>query len=190
MSQYLILDGSDSDFYPVGITPTIAQVIRASAVIDAYCKREIGSKSYTERIPLTAAQRGHLTCWPVISVTSAQGRAAQGIMGGFFGPPGFEDIPDLSLLDIDHSTGSLWCGGSPFGMPYSELEVTYTSGWEPIPEKVKVACGLLIGKLATNQDSNVKSKKDFDLSIEYFGSGMVTPEIADLLSEYQLMTFR
>ncbi|MCU6798002.1 hypothetical protein OB236_38345 [Paenibacillus sp. WQ 127069] len=190
MSQYLALDGTDTDFYPEGITPTVAQVIRASGIIDTYCKREIKTKPYTERIPLTSAQRGHLTFYPVIEVTAASGRAAQGIIGGFFGPPEFESISDLSLLDIDRSIGSLWCGGSPFGMPYSELEITYTSGWDIIPDKVKVACGLLIGKLATNYDSNVKSKKDFDFSIEYFGSGMVTPEIADLLAEYQLMTFR
>jgi hypothetical protein len=68
--------------------------------------------------------------------------------------------------------------------------VSYTSGWEIIPDKVKVACGLLIGQMATNPNSNVKSKKDFDYSIEYFGNNMITPEIADLLSEFELRSFR
>ncbi|ANY70415.1 hypothetical protein BBD42_30895 [Paenibacillus sp. BIHB 4019] len=187
MSQYLEL--TDTDYVPAGVELTLPLIIRASAIIDGYCKREIGVKEYTERIPLSDSQRGHLSYHPVIEVTEAQGRAAQGIMGGFFGAPGFENI-DLSLLDIDKQIGTVWCIGSPFGSPYIELEVTYSSGWEVIPDKVKVACGLLVAQLKSNLHSNIKSKKDFDSTIEYFSNNMVTPEISDLLSEFTVQSFR
>ncbi|MBE7901072.1 hypothetical protein [Paenibacillus polymyxa] len=188
MSQYLEL--TDSDFVPVGIKLTTPLILRASAVIDGRCKREIGVTTYTERIPLTDQQRGHLSYYPVVEVKEVKGRPKQGLMGNFFGPPGFETITDTSTIDIDKDIGTVWCGFSPFGSAYAELEVTYTSGWETIPDKVKVACGLIIGQLAANPNSNVKSKKDFDYSIEYFGNSMITPEIADLLYEFEHRSFR
>ncbi|ASA20942.1 hypothetical protein [Paenibacillus donghaensis] len=187
MSQYLTT--TDTDYVPTGVVLTLPLIIRASAIIDGRCKREIGVTTYTERIPLTN-QRGHLSYYPVKEVTEVKGRAAYGITGdNFFGAPGFTDA-DLSVLDVDKEIGSLSCGGSPFGAPYAELEVTYTSGWDPIPDKVKVACGLLIAQLSSNSNSNVKMRKDVDSTIEYFGNDMITPEIADLLSEHMHRSFR
>lgn len=187
MSQYLTTN--DTDYTVTGVALTVPLIIRASAIIDGRCKREIGVTTYTERIPLTD-QRGHLSYYPVKDVMGVKGRAAYGITGdNFFGSPGFTDA-DLNSLDVDKEIGAVLCGGSPFGAPYAELEVTYTSGWDPIPDKVKVACGLLIAQLSGSANSNVKMKKDVDSTIEYFGNDMITPEIADLLSEYQHRSFR
>lgn len=190
MSQYLKLDGSDADFMPEGPPLTAVLIIRASALIDGYCGRELGVKSYTERISLTDRQRGHLTYFPVVEVTAISGQARQGIMGNFFGPPDFEPFDNVQLMDVDKATGAVACGMSPFSIPYAQLEVTYTSGWERIPDKVKVACGMLASKLRARPDADVKAKKDFDLSIEYFGNSMMSGDVADLLDEYRLMIFR
>jgi hypothetical protein len=187
MSQYL--ETTDTDYVSPGTELTLPLIIRASAIIDGYCKRQIGIQPYTERIPLTG-QRGHVTHCPVIEVTDAKGRAAQGLMGNFFGAPIFEAITDLSILDINKEIGTVFIGLSPFGSAYVELEVTYTSGWEVIPDKVKVACGMIIDQLVSSPNSNVKLKKDFDYTIEYFGNSVVSPEIAELLSEYKLVSFR
>jgi hypothetical protein len=187
MSQYLTVE--DTDYVPAGVVLTLPLIIRASAIIDGHSKREIGVKSYIERIPLTN-QRGHLSYYPVKEISAVNGRSAYGITGdNFFGIPGFVTA-DLTTLDVDKEIGTVMCGGSPFGMPYAELEVTYTSGWDPIPEKVKVACGLLVAQLSGNSNTNVKLKKDVDSTIEYFGNSLITPEIADLLSEYQHCSFR
>lgn len=187
MSQYLAT--TDTDYVPAGAALTLPLIVRASAIIDGSCRREIGVKEYTERIPLTN-QRGHLSYYPVKEITEVKGRAAYGITGdNFFGAPGFVEA-DISTLDVDKEIGAVICGGSPFGVPYAELEVTYTSGWNPIPDKVKVACGLLIAQLSGSSNPNVKMRKDVDSTIEYFGNDMITPEIADLLSEYQHRSFR
>lgn len=186
MKQYLSVD--DTSYVSEGVVLTDALIIRASSLIDGYCKREIGVKTYKERIPIYN-QRGHVSYFPVIEVVSIQGRAAQGIMGNYFGIPSFETI-DSSNVDIDKSIGTVLCGQSPFGSSFVDLEIEYTSGWETIPEKVKVACGILVSQLATNQNSNVKTKKDFDFSIEYFGNNMITPEVVDLLTEYKIRFFR
>ncbi|GGF86864.1 hypothetical protein [Paenibacillus aceti] len=187
MSKYLTVD--DTDYFPTGTVPTESLILRASAIIDGYCKRSISLSTYTERIPLTNG-RGHLSYYPVMNVEEVKGRAAYGWTGdNFFGVSEFETV-DPNYVDIDRRIGTVMCGGNLFGSPYTELEVTYSSGWDPIPEKVKVACGLLVGQVASNPNSNVKAKKDFDFSIEYFGSGMVNPEIADLLSEYKIRSFR
>lgn len=181
MSAYLEI--TDTDYVPDGVTLTQSLIIRASAIIDAYCKREISIKEYTERIPLTDRGVGHVSFSPVIELRSVKGRPTQGLLGNIFGRPDFEPV-DMSQLDIEKDTGFLSIGYSMFGIPYGELEVTYTSGWDPIPDKVKVACGLVVAKLVNNSNPNVKAKKDFDFSIEYFGNQIVSDEIAELLSEY------
>jgi hypothetical protein len=189
MSQYL--EVTDSNYVSAGTTLTASLILRASSIIDGYCKRELAVKSYTERVPLTDQQRGHLSYFPVIAITALKGRPRYGLTGSnIFGPPQLEPITDLTILDCDHNIGSLWCGSSIFGSAYSELEVTYTSGWAMIPDNVKVACGMIIDQLVNSNNSNVKTKKDFDFSIEYFGNKMITPEIGDLLSGYVLMSFR
>lgn len=58
MSRYL--EVTDIDYVPAGVKLTEPLIIRASAIIDGRCKREIGVKTYTERISLTDSQRG--TC--------------------------------------------------------------------------------------------------------------------------------
>jgi hypothetical protein len=189
MSAYLDKD-TDAAFVSAGVTLTDNLILRASAIIDGYCKREIGVKSYTERVPLTEYQRGHLSYYPVLEITALKGRASRHITGLDFGPPAFDDISDLSTLDVDKNIGSLWCGTSVFGIPFTELEVTYTSGWADTPEKVKVACGMIIDQLVSINNPNVKVKKDFDSTIEYFGNSLISPEIANLLSEYVLILFR
>ncbi|MEK8215507.1 hypothetical protein [Paenibacillus sp. FSL L8-0463] len=187
MSQYLTLE--DTDYIPAGVALSLPLIIRASAIIDGRCKRQIGITTYSERIPLTN-QRGHLSYYPIKEITEVKSKAAYGITGdNFFGAPGFVEA-DLSFLDVDKEIGSVMCGSSPFGAPYAELEVTYTSGWDPIPDKVKVACGLLIAQLSSSSNSNVKMRKDVDSTIEYFGNDMITPEIADLLTEYRHRSFR
>jgi hypothetical protein len=195
MGKYL--ETTDTDYVPAGVVLTLSLILRASAIIDGYCKRTIDVTSYTERVPLTDYrevnnyQRGHLSYYPVINVTEIKGRPLYNIISGnIFGPPKFEPITDLSILDIDTNLGSFICGFNMFGVPYTELEVTYTSGWATIPEAVKVACGLIASQLVNNANPNVKSKKDYDFAIEYFGNSMITPEVSDLLSPYILRSFR
>ncbi|MCY9593726.1 hypothetical protein PC41400_21605 [Paenibacillus chitinolyticus] len=196
MSAYLTL--ADTDYVSPSVTLNQSLIVQASSIIDGLCRRSLEVTSYTERIPLVDSlpggsgyQRGHLTYFPVVAIISAKGRPQyNALSGNFFGPPGFEDIADLSVIDVDKQTGSVACGFNPFGSPYSELEVTYTSGWEVIPDAIKAACGLFINQLAANPNANVKSKKDFDFSIEYFGNSYVTPDIADLLRPFILHSFR
>jgi hypothetical protein len=198
MSEYLkSTDTADADYLPAGVILTKSLSIRASSIIDGYCKRSLAVTSYTERVPLTdyqnmnSYQRGHLSYYPVIDVTLVKGRPLyNALTGNIFGPPPFEPINDLSILDIDKNIGNFICGFNIFGVPYSELEVTYTSGWATIPDAVKTACGMIITQLANNANPNVKTKKDFDFSIEYFGSSMISSEISDLLSPYILRSFR
>jgi hypothetical protein len=189
MSEYIQV--ADTKYVSSGPTLSASLILRASAIIDGYCKRKITVESYTERVPLTDQQRGHLSYYPVVDLTSLKGRPKYHLTGNdFFGPPQFEVISDLTILDVDHNIGTVWCGHSLFGAPYTELEITYESGWATIPDNVKVACGMIIDQLVNSNNSNVKAKKDFDSSIEYFGNKMITPEIADLLSEYVLRSFR
>lgn len=198
MSEYLkSTDTADADYLPTGITLTKSLSIRASSIIDGYCKRSLDVTSYTERVPLTdyqnqnSYQRGHLSYYPVIDVTTLKGRPLyNALTGNIFGPPAFEPITDPSILDIDKNLGNFICGFNMFGVPYSELEVTYTSGWATIPDNVKVACGIIITQLVNNVNPNVKTKKDFDSSVEYFGSSMITPEVAELLGNYIQRSFR
>jgi len=188
MSRYLTAE--NTDFLPAGMDlPSPATVIRASALIDAECRREIGLKTYTERVPLTTGY-GHLTYKPIREIVAVRGRAAYGLTGdNTFGVPELAEIP-LTSLDVNRETGSFSCVGSAFGIPYTELEVEYVSGYDPIPDNVKVVCGMLIEKMAAGYDQNVKLKKDFDFTIEYFGNSLLTAEMCDLLAPYKVISFR
>lgn len=196
MSAYITT--ADTDYVAAGVVLTPALILQASAAIDAYCGRSIEVKSYTERIRLSDAfphrssyPAGHVTYAPVVEIVSAKGRPKiNAITGIFFGAPGFEDIPDLSIVDMDRRIGSFQMSSNPFGVPYAEIEITYRSGWETIPEEVKVACDMMINQIVSRPNADVKSKKDFDFSVEYFSSGRMTPDIASLLSDYVLHRFR
>lgn len=90
MSQYLTVD--EIGYFPAGTVPTEGLIIRASAIIDGYCKRSISVTTYTERIPLTNG-RGHLSYYPVAEINEVKGRAAYGLTGDTF-----LVLPDSSQL--------------------------------------------------------------------------------------------
>lgn len=187
MSAYL--QSTDTDYVREGVQLTPSLILRASSLIDSYCKREIGMKGYKERISLNESLHGHLSYFPVKEVVSVKGRLKHGLVDNFFGTPSLADISTDSV-DVNPDTGAIRGCCSAFGIPYVELEVTYNSGWEPIPEKVKVACGMLVEQLSATINPNVKSMKDVDSSIEYFGNKLITEEIESLLSEYRLFSYR
>ena len=63
----------------------------------------------------------------------------------FGGPPGWTPI-QVSMSDFDASTGELWIPAGIYLSSYTEIVVTYNSGFHPLylPPQIKQACAMLI----------------------------------------------
>lgn len=66
----------------------------------------------------------------------------------FGGPPTWQNI-DVSQCDFDVSTGEIWIPAGLYLSQYTEIVVTYNSGFDPLnmPRAVKQACAALIRNL-------------------------------------------
>jgi hypothetical protein len=171
----------------------------ASALMNSYCRREsLAVTQYTERIRLTrGSQTAQLTYLPLTAVSPAtlpfvtvQARYTQPRRGEIanemqvlwkaFSLPG-------SWITIDPTTVDWWPDGgvtlpwSLMGLPYNEIEVTYTAGLSVLPDAVMSACALIVKNAQSTSGMNVKSSKVDMLQVQYFSDQMVDSTVKTLL---------
>ena len=175
---------------------------RASILIDEYLHRSIGITTYKERMKLTSGG-SHLTYLPVVSLTSVKARYDIRSNPLYFGlaisQPTWEDI-DPTVIDLDNNTGVFLILQANLNMMslisqitnnYDKADVTYTAGYEVIPEKVKYACGQLITNMTMRPNAMATSEQlPNGLKVAYNSTSLFTPEIVALLSDFEAFTFR
>ena len=71
----------------------------------------------------------------------------------------------------------------PFTPPIPKvIRVSYSSGYEVIPEQVKYCCGVLADSINKNGGfNNYKARTDFDMSITFSSEGILTNDIKSLI---------
>jgi len=72
----------------------------------------------------------------------------------------------------------------PWGMPFNEVEITYTAGLDPIAEPVKHACAALIRNAQATPALNVRLSKLDQMQLEYFSNSIVDDTVRQLLEHY------
>jgi hypothetical protein len=198
------LDPSEYTQYGLTAETGDSWVETASALIDAYCKRPtLNAAQYTERLRLTAgAQTVRLSHLPLVTVepatnplVSVRARFANPRRGELpqtmaeeiaeaFSLPGSWTAVDASTLDYFCETGELTVTQHILGLPYNEMEVTYTAGLTVIPAAVKTACALIVKNAQATPGGNVKSSRMDTMQMQYFSDSLLDEQMRMLLRPF------
>ena len=204
------LSASEFERYGVDLATPLALIGAVSALVDAHCKRPTPAPAqYTERLrmmPDTNTVR--LTYLPLTAVSPAtspiiSGRARYGQprrgeaqiwwepqqqfiaeLAEIFGVPGQWTAISADIIDFDVMTGEVSLLRGPWGMPFNEVEITYTAGLDPIAEPVKHACAALIRNAQATPALNVRLSKLDQMQLEYFSNSIVDDTVRQLLAHY------
>jgi len=199
------LQPSEYVAYGLEATTAPAWVIAASAMVDAHCRRAtLSVAQYTERLLVTAGRNTvRLTYLPLAAlapatsaIVSARARYASPRRGEWiyeemaweaaaaFRLPG--SWTDLNALDLEASyeTGDTTLPLNALGWGFSEIEVVYTAGLDPIPDSVKVACAQLIKNSQATPALNVRKGFLDRMRLEYFAETLLDQNVRALLAPY------
>jgi hypothetical protein len=176
----------------------------ASALIDAYCRRtSLNPTQYTERLRLVEGSQtvrlSHLPLTPIAPATlplvSIQARYAKPRRGQLaypiqeevlwaFSLPGAWTAVDPTTVDFVPNTGELVFPLNIMGIPYNEVEVTYTAGLTTIPDAILSACALIVKNAQATPGLNVKSSKLDTMQIQYFSNTLIDGTVQALLAPW------
>ena len=176
----------------------------ASAMIDAHCRRvSLNPTQYTERLRLVegsqTARLSYLPLAPVapatsplVSVQARYGRPRRGqtiyplqeeVLWAFSLPGSWTTVDPMSV-DFVAETGELVFPLNILGLPYNEVDVTYTAGLAVIPDAVLSACALIVKNAQATPGMNVKSSKMDTLAMQYFSSSLIDATVQQLLAPW------
>lgn len=199
------LQASEYEMYGLETTTAQAWVTAASAILDAHCRRAtLGVVQYTERLRLATGRNAvrltYLPAVPVAPATSpivaARGRYASPRRGewvneevaweaaGAFGLPGTWTDMNVADLEVCRETGEVTLPLNALGWTFSEIEVVYTAGLDPLPDTVKVACAQVVKNAQAMPALNVRSGSLDRMRLEYFSDALLDESVRALLAPY------
>ena len=189
-----------------GLSPDVTDdwITVASAMIDAHCRRvSLNPTQYTERLRLVEGSQtvrlSHLPLAPIAPATSPlvsiQARYAKPRRGQTVYPlqeevlwafslPGTWTTVDPTTVDFVANTGELVFPLNIMGLPYNEVEVTYTAGLATIPDAVLSACALIVKNAQATPGMNVKMSRMDTMQMQYFSSSLVDATVQQLLAPW------
>jgi hypothetical protein len=204
----------DSEYAQYGLdaaTPA-SLVAAASALIEQHCRRpSLAVQQYTERLRITAGRNSiglsFLPLAPLAPATSplvsARARYAmprRGEGGSFrvnaaateiaydvaqaFALPGSWTMLDVATLDVFADTGELTFPMNVLGLPYNEVEITYTAGLDPVADAVKFACAQIVRNAQATPALNVRASNVERMHMEYFSDSLLDATVRQLLAPY------
>lgn len=189
-----------------GLSPDVSDdwITVASAMIDAHCRRpSLNPTQYTERLRLVEGSQTVRLSYlplapiapatsPLVSARARYGRPRRGQMVypvqeevlWAFSLPGAWTVLDPTTVDFVAETGELVFPLNVLGLPYNEVEVTYTAGLAAIPDAVLSACALIVKNAQATPGLNVKSSRMDKVQIDYFSSSLVDATVQELLAPW------
>jgi len=199
------LEPSEYEAYGLEATTAAAWVIAASAIVDAHCRRAtLGVAQYTERLlVMTGRNTVRLTYLPLAVVApgtspfvSARARFASPRRGEWmydevaweaaaaYRLPGTWTNLNAADLEVSYEIGDTTLPVNALGWAFSEVEVVYTAGLDPIPGGVKVACAQLIHNSQATPALNVRRGYLDKMRLEYFSETLLDQKVRALLAPY------
>ena len=167
-----------------GVIP--ADVRTASTLIDGYLGHSFEPQSHTERVKLFRHHRGRLDHRPVIAINKVVvvGECVFGRLK--------EEMPRDSIeLDPENDGYFTFYGARGLGTIIYRLhphllEVSYTSGFDEYPEKLKTACAMLACNIRQTMSYNgAKQLSSLDFQVLMTDDSFFTSDIKRLLKEFQ-----
>ena len=198
------LQPTNYESFGLALDTTDDWITVASALIDSHCRRaSLNPTQYVERLRLTAgSQTVQLSYLPLTLIAPAisplvniQARYARPRRGQMIYPlqeeiawafslPGSWTQLDPSTVDFVPDTGELIFPTNVLGLPYNEVQVTYTAGLDTIPDAVMAACALIVKNAQVTPGLNVKSNRIDTMQMEYFSNTLIDGTVQSLLKPW------
>ena len=198
------LQPADYQNYGLPAGTTADWITAATALINSYCGRpDLNIMQYTERLRVTSgAQTVRLSYLPLAPLGSAttpfvgvEGRYARPRRGEIlheplveiawaFSLPGQWSAIDPAQVDFDPNTGELTLPWNVFGLPYNEVQVTYTAGLATIGDDVKTACAQIVRNAQATPALNASKTRIDTMQMQYFSSSLVDETVQTWLNPY------
>ncbi len=198
------LDPTQYAAYGLSADTTDDWITVASALIDNYCQRSsLNPTQYTERLRLVeGSQTARLSYVPLLPIAPAalplvsiRARYTKPRRGELIYPlqeevlwafslPGSWTTVDVTTVDFVPETGELVFPLNIMGLPYNEVEVTYTAGLSVIPSGVLAACAMIVKNAQSTPGLNVKSSRLDTMQVQYFSNSLIDAGVATLLRPY------
>jgi hypothetical protein len=70
------------------------------------------------------------------------------------------------------------------GLGFTELEVTYTAGFQSFPQPVKIACAQIVRNAQATPALNVRRGSLDRMLLEYFSESLIDETVRSLLAPY------
>jgi hypothetical protein len=142
--------------------------------------------SYLPLAPLAPATS------PIVSINGRYGRPRRGeILNepmseivSVFALPGQWTAIDPTLVDFDSATGELTLPWNVLGLPYNEVQVTYTAGLATIGDDVKSACAQIVRNAQATPALNASMSKIDTMQVKYFSSSLIDETVQKWLKPY------
>jgi hypothetical protein len=196
-----------SEYEAFGLETTTAQawITAASAMIDAHCRRAtLAVAQYTERLLVGAGRNTvRVTYLPLVAVApaaspivSARARYGEPRRGEWpyedmawevaaaFGLPGTWTDLNVADLDVSPDTGEIRLSVNALGWSFSEIELVYTAGLDPLPNTVKTACAQLVKNAQATPALNVRMGYMDKMRLQYFSDALLDQSVRALLAPY------
>ncbi len=176
----------------------------ASKMMDAHCRRpSLNPTQYVERLRMVSGAQTVLLSYrplvavvpatlPLVSINARYARPRRGEMLD----PAYEQIAwaftlpgtwtQLNVASVDYvaETGELTFPLNILGLPYNEVEVTYTAGLTEIPEVVKVACAQIVRNAQATPALNVQRSRMDTMQMTYFSDSLLDSQVQAMLRPY------
>jgi len=198
------LEPADYPNYGLPAETTADWIAAATALINSYCKRpDLNVIQYIERLRVTAGSQtvrlSYLPLVPLAPATSAlvslEGRYARPRRGELpseplveiawaFSLPGQWTGIDPTTVDYDMNTGELMLPWNMYGLPYNEVQATYTAGLATIGDDVKSACAQIVRNAQATPALNTSMSRIDTMQVKYFSSSLIDETVQQWLKPY------
>jgi len=199
------LQPSEYEAYGLDATTAPAWVMASSAIIDAHCRRTtLAVSQYTERVRVGTGQAAvRATYLPLVVVApalsvivAARARYASPRKGDWpyeemaweaasaFGLAGSWIDLNVPDLEVCRETGEVQLPMNALGWGFSEVELVYTAGMDPLPDAVKVACAQLVKNAQAMPALNVRAGSVDRMRLEYFSDALLDETVRSLLAPF------
>ncbi len=198
------LQPADYPNYGLPVSTTADWITAATALINSYCGRpDLNVIQYTERLRLTSGAQTVLLSYlpltplspattPLVSISGRYAKPRRGELPNTplseivwaFSLPGQWTAIDPSTVDIDANTGELTLRWNVLGLPYNEVEVTYTAGLATIGDDVKSACAQIVRNAQATPALNASMSRIDTMQVKYFSSSLVDETVQAWLNPY------
>lgn len=198
------LEPADYSSYGLPAGTTADWITAATALINSYCRRpDLNVTQYSERLRVTdGVQTVRLSYLPLAPLAPAttplvtiEGRYAKPRRGELQREPLFEiawafSLPgqwsaiDPTLVDFDANGGELTLPWNVLGLPYNEVQVTYTAGLTTIGDDVKSACAQIVRNAQATPALNASMSRIDTMQMKYFSSSLIDETVQAWLAPY------